>query len=61
MRAWIKAAGIRAIKTFCQSLIAMIPAGIVITEVDWTLVLGTSLLAAVLSLITSVAGLPELE
>ena len=46
---------------FCQSLIALIPAEIMITAVDWPTVLGTAALAAVLSLLTSVAGLPELE
>ena len=61
MKRWFKAAGIRARKTFCQSLIALIPAEVMITAVDWPTVLGTAALAAVLSLLTSVAGLPELE
>lgn len=61
MKSWIKAAGIRAIKTFCQSMVALIPAEIMITAVDWPTVLGTAALAAVLSLLTSMAGLPELE
>lgn len=58
---WWKAAGIRAIKTFAQAAVAQIPAAIVITEVDWVVVLGTSLTAALLSLLTSVAGLPEVD
>lgn len=60
-RTWIKAAGIRAIKTFAQSALAMIPLGITIAEVPWQAVIGTAALAAVLSLLTSIAGLPELD
>lgn len=57
-----KAAGIRALKTICQSAIAMIPAGVMINEVNWITVLGTSALAGVLSILTSVAnGLPEVK
>lgn len=59
---WIKAAGIRAIKTIAQTAVAMIPVAVSITEVDWFLVLGTSGLSGILSLLTSVAtGLPEVE
>jgi hypothetical protein len=59
---FIKAALIRAIKTICQSAVAMIPVGLMITEVDWLTVLGTSLLAGVLSILTSIAnGLPEVD
>ena len=58
---WIKAAGIRAIKTVAQTAVAMIPVGINITEVGWGVVIGTSVLAGLLSLLTSVAGLPEVE
>ena len=59
---FIKAALIRAIKTICQSAVAMIPAGLMITDVDWLTVLGTSLLAGVLSILTSIAnGLPEVN
>lgn len=56
---WWKAAGIRALKTVCQSAVAMIPAGVMITEVSWPVVIGTAVLAGVVSLLTSVAGLPE--
>lgn len=59
---WIKAAGIRSIKTMAQTALAMIPVAVSITEVDWLLVAGTSALSGILSLLTSVAtGLPEVE
>lgn len=58
---WFKAAGIRAIKTVAQTAVSMIPVATVITQVDWVVVIGTSLLAGVLSILTSVAGLPEVE
>ena len=56
---WWKAAGIRAIKTIAQTTVALIPAGVMIQEVNWIMVLGTAALAGVLSLLTSLAGLPE--
>lgn len=58
---WWKAAGIRAIKTIAQTAIALIPAGVMIQEVNWVMVLGTAALAGVLSLLTSLAGLPEVD
>lgn len=58
---WLKCAGIRAIKTIAQTAVAMVPAGISINEVSWGIVGGTALLAGILSILTSVAGLPELE
>ena len=58
---WIKAAGIRAIKTFAQAAVATIGTTALISEVNWPVVFSTAGLAAVLSLLTSVAGLPELE
>ena len=58
---WWKAAGIRAIKTIAQTAIATIGSSAVISEVNWTVVLSASALAGVLSLLTSLAGLPELE
>ena len=61
MKKWIKCAGIRAIKTVAQTMVAMIPVGISINEVSWLTVIGTSLLAGILSLLTSVAGIPELK
>lgn len=58
---WLKAAGIRAIKTFAQAAVATIGTTALISEVNWPVVFSTAGLAAVLSLLTSVAGLPELE
>lgn len=58
---WLKAAGIRAIKTFFQTFTAMIGTAVVIEEVNWALVFSGSFLSAVLSLATSLGGLPELE
>ena len=58
---WIKAAGIRALKTFAQTMIATIGTTAVIEEVNWAVVFSASALAALLSILTSVAGLPEVE
>lgn len=58
---WWEAAGIRAIKTFAQTAVALIGTGALITEVDWLAVVSGSFLAALLSLLTSLGGLPELE
>lgn len=60
-KAWWKAAGIRALKTVCQSAVALIPAAVTISAVDWKTVIGTALLAGVVSLLTSAAGLPEVD
>ena len=56
---WIKAAGIRALKTVAQTAVAVIGTTAVINEVDWIAVLSASVLAGLLSLLTSVGGLPE--
>ena len=60
-RKWLKAAGVRAIKTVAQTAIASIGTAAVIASVDWKMVVSASLLAGVLSLLTSVAGLPEVS
>lgn len=59
-KSWLKAAGIRAVKTVAQTAVATIGASAVLSEVDWLVVASASALAGVLSLLTSVAGLPEL-
>lgn len=58
-KAWWKAAGVRAIKTVAQTAVATIGTGTIITEVDWILVASASVLAGLLSILTSIAGLPE--
>lgn len=58
---WIKKAGIRAIKTVAQAAIAGIGTAAAIGQVDWKYVLSASVLAGVLSMLTSIAGLPELN
>lgn len=58
---WWKAAGIRAVKTVAQTAVAMLPVKAAVTEVDWLMVAGTAALAGIASLLTSVAGLPEVE
>ena len=58
---WIRCAGIRAVKTFAQTFAATIGTSAVLSAVDWKVVLSTSALAAILSLATSVAGLPEVK
>ena len=58
---WWKAAGIRALKTVCQTAVAMIPAAATLMQVDWITVVGTAVLAGICSLLTSLAGLPEVE
>lgn len=61
MMKWLRAAGVRAVKTVAQTAIATIGASAVLSAVDWPMVLSASVLAGVLSLLTSVAGLPEVE
>lgn len=58
-KTWIKAAGIRALKTVAQTAVATIGTTAVMNEVDWLMVGSAALLAGVLSLLTSLAGLPE--
>lgn len=58
---WWRAAGIRAIKTVCQTAVASIGTAAVMSQVDWKMVLSASVLAGILSMLTSLAGLPEVE
>jgi len=61
MKNWIKAAGIRAIKTAAQTAVATIGTSVVLSDVNWIMVLSASILAGGLSLLTSLYGLPELN
>ncbi|MBE6749567.1 MAG: hypothetical protein E7560_00185 [Ruminococcaceae bacterium] len=58
---WIKAAGVRAIKTVAQTAVATIGTAAILSSVDWKLVISASLLAGLLSILTSVGGLPEVK
>lgn len=61
LRTWAHAAGIRAIKTMAQTAIATIGTSAVISEINWVMVVSASVVAGLLSLLTSVAGLPEVD
>lgn len=58
---WVKAAGVRAIKTVAQTAVATIGTSTIMGNVDWVMVASASALAGILSVLTSVAGLPELD
>lgn len=58
---WLKAAGIRAVKTMAQTAVAVIGTGAVLSAVDWKMVLSASIVAGIVSILTSVAGIPEVE
>ena len=58
---WIKAAGVRAIKTMAQTALSMITVGTVISDVDWGMIASAAVVAGVYSLLTSLVGLPELD
>lgn len=60
-KTWFKAAGIRAVKTIAQTAVATIGTSAVLGDVNWVAVVSASVLAGMLSLLTSVAGLPEVE
>lgn len=61
MKEWIKCAGIRAIKTVAQTAVATIGTAVALGDVNWVMVASAAALAGVLSLLTSVAGLPEIK
>ncbi len=58
---WMKAAGVRAIKTVAQTAVGLIGTSLVFSDVNWQVVLSASLLAGVTSLLTSIAGIPEVD
>lgn len=58
---WLKAAGMRAVKTMAQTALSLFTVGQVISEVDWKMIVSASIVAGIYSLLTSVAGLPELK
>ena len=60
-RQWGKAAGVRAVKTMAQTAISLIPASVMISAVDWRTVLGTAALSGIVSMLTSLAGIPEVD
>ena len=61
IKTWLKAAGVRAIKTMAQTAAATIGTAVVLGDVNWVMVGSASVLAGLLSLLTSIAGLPELK
>ena len=60
-KSWVKASLIRCLKTICQTAIAMIGTSVMISDINWLNVLSASIVAGVLSILTSLAGLPEIE
>jgi len=60
-KTWLKAAGIRALKTIAQTAVATIGTSALIAEINWLIVASASVVAGVVSLLTSIAGLPEVE
>lgn len=58
---WIKAAGVRAVKTVAQTFVATIGTSVVMTDVNWQMVISASVLAGIISVATSIAGLPEVK
>lgn len=61
MKKWLKAAAIRAVRTMAQTAVATIGTAVVLDEVNWVAVVSATVLAGILSLLTSVAGLPEVK
>lgn len=58
---WLKAAGIRAVKTFAQTAASLVTVGAVISDINWSMVLSASAVAFIYSVLTSLAGLPEIK
>lgn len=58
---WLKAAAVRAVKTMAQAAIAMIGTSVVLSDIDWKLVVSASVVSGILSVLTSIAGLPEVD
>lgn len=58
---WLKCAGIRAVKTMAQTAVGVIGAGTVVEAVDWKMVLSASIVAGIVSILTSIAGIPEAQ
>ena len=61
IKKWLKAAGIRAVKTMAQTAVSMLTVGQAVLDVNWVNVLSVSAVAGVISMLTSIAGLPEVE
>lgn len=61
LKKWFKCAGVRAIKTVCQTAISLFTVGQAFTDIDWKMVVSISLVSGIYSILTSVAGLPEME
>ena len=61
IKKWFKAAGVRAVKTIAQTAVGVIGSSAIISDVDWRVVVSASILAGMVSLLTSVAGLPEVK
>ena len=58
---WMKASFVRAVKTFCQTAVSLITVGSMVTDLDWMAIIGISCTSFIVSLLTSVAGIPEVE
>lgn len=58
---WLKAAGVRAVKTMAQTAVSMLTVGQAVIDVDWIAVVSVSVTAGIISVLTSIAGLPEIE